>query len=473
MNKILYKETRTKDIRSITASCLLDTETPISLYLKIRGISPYSFLLESVEEGNNIGRFSIVGWGKVRSLKAYENKLLINDKESTEKKLFVALDRLVSDYSSAETDIFNGFFGYLGYESVYEIEPSISGRPLYGSLPLAYFFMPRTIAVFDKLSHEVKFTFNLEINEKDIDIEKEIDNVLSGMFTTKRFLSKSADTVLSSDISSNFTEETFGDIVKKAKEYIYSGDIFQVVLSQRFEADYSGDPFEIYRHLCSLNPSPYMFYFNFASEFYLLGTSPEIMLKKQGERLTLRPIAGTRKRAATPEEDLRVEQELLGDEKENAEHLMLVDLGRNDLNRVCLSDSIQVNGYKMIERYSHVMHIVSNINGHMLPDKTGVSAVKAVFPAGTLTGAPKVRAMQIIRELENNPRQMYGGLVGYFNSQGDFDSCITIRSIMVRDKKAYFQAGAGIVADSDPAFEYQETLSKARAMLKAISLSKE
>jgi len=469
---MIIKEQTVCDIRILSTEILLDTETPISLYLRVRNLSIPSFLLESVEEGNNVGRYSIVGWGCLKKFIGYHDKVIINERQIKTKGVFKELEKFITGYDLNQDGAFNGFYGYMGYDSVYEIEPTISTNPVYGELPIAYFILPEVLAVFDKLSHKVKFIFNLHINGESPDINNLINNVLSAKINSDIYLKGITGQEKDREFKSNCTKKEFTDMVKQAKEYIFSGDIFQVVLSQRFSVDYSGDPFEIYRYLCSLNPSPYMFYFQFEKDFYIMGTSPEIMLKKEGTKLTIRPIAGTRKRGITAKEDDVIQKELLEDEKENAEHLMLVDLARNDLNRICKSDSVKVDAFKTIEKYSHVMHIVSSVTGNMEDPNAIISAIKASFPAGTLSGAPKVRAMQIIRELENNPRQIYGGMVGYFDFQKNFDSCITIRSILIDHNKAYFQAGAGIVADSDPDYEYEETISKAKAMLKALSSSK-
>jgi anthranilate synthase component 1 len=273
------------------------------------------------------------------------------------------------------------------------------------------------------------------------------------------------------NFKSNVKKNKFQKAVAKAKEYIREGDIIQVVLSQRFAADFSGEPLNIYRALRSINPSPYMFYLSFA-DMKLIGSSPEIMVRCEDGIAEIRPIAGTRPRGEDPSEDKRLEKELLNDPKERAEHLMLVDLGRNDLGRVCKPASVKVSEFMTVERYSHVMHIVSDCIGRLLPNKSIFELLKASFPAGTVAGAPKIRAMEIIDELEETKRGPYAGCVGYFSFSGNLDTCITIRTIIVKDKKAYVQAGAGIVADSKPKNEYQETVNKAKAMLKAIAIAK-
>lgn len=446
-----------KDLQITYGQLLLDTETPISLYERIRRETPFSFLLESVESGNNVGRFSLVGWGARRQFVG----------NSSEPAVIARLEEMIQSYQGLNILPFNGFFGYLAYETVHEMEPSVPAELASLDVPLALFWLPEVLVVFDKLAHEVTWIINGELDTTPPDLESHVREVLSRPLQTVPYLSAGADQKTITP-QSNCTQSQFESMVNKAKDYIVAGDIFQVVLSQRFSADYTGDPFTIYRHLCSLNPSPYMFYMNMGEHGVLLGTSPEIMLRKEGETLTIRPIAGTRKRGATPIEDAAIEKELLADEKENAEHVMLVDLARNDLNRVAEPETVKLESYQTIEKYSHVMHIVSSVTGTMRADQTVVGAVKATFPAGTLSGAPKVRAMQIIHELETSPRGTYGGLVGYFGLNGQFDSCITIRSVRVKDGRAYVQAGAGIVADSDPAKEYEETVNKAKAMFRAI-----
>jgi anthranilate synthase component 1 len=266
---------------------------------------------------------------------------------------------------------------------------------------------------------------------------------------------------------SNVSRQLFEDSVLQAKEYIKAGDIFQLVLSQRFSGELTVEPFDIYRMLRTLNPSPYMFFLRL-DDTVVVGASPEVMVRKELQQVELRPIAGTRPRGATLEEDLRMETELLADDKERAEHVMLVDLGRNDLGRVCRTGTVKVTELMVVERYSHVMHIVSNVQGELEPGKSAVDVVKATFPAGTLSGAPKVRAMQIVDELEPVRREIYGGAVGYFSFSGNMDMAIAIRTLVVKDGKVHLQAGAGIVADSDPAAEYQETVNKAMAVIKAI-----
>ncbi|MEA2063322.1 MAG: anthranilate synthase component I family protein, partial [Gemmatimonadota bacterium] len=271
---------------------------------------------------------------------------------------------------------------------------------------------------------------------------------------------------------SNTTRQEYEQMVRRAKQYIHAGDIFQVVLSQRFATEISGDPFDVYRALRRINPSPYMFYLKMGS-IRVAGSSPEVLVRSEGPVVTTRPLAGTRPRGATPEEDRALEEELLADPKERAEHVMLVDLGRNDLGRICEYGTVRVTEQMAVERYSHVMHIVSNVEGRLKAGTPPLEVLGACFPAGTVSGAPKVRAMEIIDELEKEARGIYAGAVGYIDFSGNCDFCITIRTIVIRDCTAYVQAGAGIVADSDPALEYQETLNKARALLKAIEQTRE
>jgi len=273
------------------------------------------------------------------------------------------------------------------------------------------------------------------------------------------------------ELAPNFSREAFESAVESCKEYVRAGDVIQVVLSQRFSGNLAADPFDVYRALRTINPSPYMFFLRFG-ETLVIGASPEVLVRKEGERVDVRPIAGTRPRGTTAEEDRRLEEELLADPKECAEHIMLVDLGRNDLGRVCRTGSVEVSELKVIERYSHVMHIVSNVRGRLDPGQTAFDVFRAAFPAGTLTGAPKIRAMEIIDELEPCRREVYGGAVGYFSFNGNMDTAIAIRTMVVQGDAVHVQAGAGIVADSDPRAEYQETLNKARGVIKAIELAR-
>ncbi|MFC1517299.1 anthranilate synthase component I [Candidatus Margulisiibacteriota bacterium] len=439
-----------------------DLETPVSAYLKIETAD--SFLLESVEQGENIARWSFIGSKPFLKFKA-------------KKDPYLELKKLMQKYKPVTygglPPFHGGAVGYFSYDSVRCIEniPCKNKDDL--KFPLAQFLLTDTVLVFDHVKHKILVISNALIKNDPkkayAKAKKKIDNLIQKLkrpLPAKKIL-ETTGTIDSKKISSNFEPEGFHNIVRKAKEYIKAGDIFQVVLSQRFEKEYKGDPFKIYRQLRSINPSPYMFYLKFGKT-RVIGSSPEILVRLEGRKATVRPIAGTRRRGRTPPEDLALEKDLLSDKKELAEHIMLVDLGRNDLGRVCYPGSVKTNELKSIERYSHVMHIVSNVEGRLLDYKDGFDLLKATFPAGTVSGAPKIRAMEIIDELEPARRGLYAGSVGYFDFSGNLDSCITIRTIIVKDNRAYVQSGAGIVADSDPRREYEETINKAMAMLKCL-----
>jgi anthranilate synthase component 1 len=334
-----------------------------------------------------------------------------------------------------------------------------------------------TLLVFDNVKHKVKVFSNVFLDddrpaeEAYREAEDKIRRVVARLQSNAPFPSGSKP-LSSSPRRSNMSKKDFLELVEKTKQYIQAGDAIQVVLSQRFSSDLHCEPFDVYRALRSVNPSPYLFYLKM-DDVVLLGASPEVMVRLEGGKTELRPLAGTRRRGRSPEEDLAMERDLLADEKEKAEHIMLVDLGRNDLSRVAETGSVKVTELMKIERYSHVMHIVSNIEASLAPEKNGFDLFRATFPAGTVSGAPKVRAMEIIEELEPIRRGPYAGAVGYFSFTGNLDTCITIRSILIKDGKAYVQVGAGIVADSEPEKEYEETLNKAQAIFSAIRLAEE
>jgi len=459
---------------------IADMETPVSAFRKIEG--KYSYLLESVEGGEKIGRYSFLGSNPILIIRSKGRKIEIisNGKtEIIEGDPIDALKKVLSRYRSVKIKglprFYGGLVGYLGYDIVRHLEKLPDKNPDDLKLPDMQFLLTDTILAFDRINHKISIISNVLIED---DPNKAYETAIKKIDALEKKLTGPAKDeakfkpVKESELklSSNFTKEAFEDAVKKAKGHIESGDVIQVVLSQRFKTGIKGDTFRIYRILRTLNPSPYMYYLKFG-DTSLIGTSPEVMVRLEDNVATIRPIAGTRRRGANGEEDARLEKELLADEKEKAEHIMLVDLGRNDLGRVCDFDTIKVNQLMAIEKYSHVMHIVSDISGRLNKGKDAFDLMKASFPAGTVTGAPKVRAMEIIDELENLKRGPYAGAVGYFSFYGDLDTCITIRTILVNKDTAYVQAGAGIVADSVPAKEYEETLNKAKAMLKAVELS--
>jgi anthranilate synthase component 1 len=389
------------------------------------------------------------------------------------------IKELLATFTPVEVDglprFFGGAVGYFGYDMVRHFESLKTEKPALLDTYDSYFLITDTIVIFDTMRQKIKVVSNAHITGNTSSSEaydratRKIDEIIERLHAPlPPHVPATPERPM--QFLSNISRGEFEDSVEKAKEYVRSGDIIQVVLSQRFSGDLSADPFDIYRVLRTLNPSPYMFFLRL-EDTVIAGASPEVMVRKEGDRVELRPIAGTRPRGTTPEHDAKLAEELLADPKERAEHVMLVDLGRNDLGRVCATGSVTVSELMLIERYSHVMHIVSNVQGQLSGDKDAFDLVRATFPAGTLSGAPKVRAMQIIDELEPVRREIYGGAVGYFSFSGNMDLCITIRTLVIKDGKVYLQAGAGIVADSDPAAEWQETVNKGMAAMKAIEIA--
>jgi len=461
---------------------LADLETPVSAFLKIDDGS-YSFLLESVEGGDRIAQYSFLGsnpsvifHSKGREVTIVENgesrKLESDDPLG-------CLKDLMARYRPVEVEgiprFFGGAVGYVGYDTVrfFEELPDDTEDDL--DLPDMFFVITDKILIFDHVNHKIMVVCNARIgNDPEAayrEATREIDamvDLLQRPLEYPKYRAPKSPSKL--ELVSNFVREEFEETVRIAKEYIRAGDIFQVVLSQRFSTKVKAPPFDIYRALRSVNPSPYMFYLSFGS-LKLVGASPELLVRVEDNVIDLRPIAGTRPRALKEFDDVELERDLLSDEKERAEHIMLVDLGRNDIGRVSELGSVHMTELMVIERYSHVMHIVSNVRGQLRSDCGPFDVLRATFPAGTLTGAPKIRAMEIIEELEPIRRGPYGGTMGYFSFSGNLDSCIIIRTLIIKDDMAYVQAGAGIVADSDPASEYVETLNKALAVVKAIEIA--
>jgi len=457
-----------------------DLETPVSSFLKIDE-GEYSYLLESVEGEAKIARFSFLGANpslifksKGRDIEIIENKRV--RRFTTDSDPLAEIKKIMKQFKLVKVDglprFSGGLVGYLGYDMVRFFEDIPGKNPDDLKTPDSIFMLTDTLLIFDHVMHKIKIVSNAHIKGK---ASAAYDEAVAKIEKISKMLLKKVlkekERVMAAKklaIKSNFSQKAFEDIVLKAKEYIKNGDIIQVVLSQRLEADLGKkDPFSIYRSLRSINPSPYMYYLKFKN-IRLIGSSPEIMVRCEERRIELRPIAGTRPRGRTEAEDIKLEKELLADPKEKAEHIMLVDLGRNDIGRVADFNSVKVAELMRIEKYSHVMHIVSDIVGKLSKSKDEFDLVRASFPAGTVSGAPKIRAMEIIDELETLKRGTYAGCVGYFSFSGNIDTCITIRTILVKNNKAYVQAGAGIVADSRPANEYRETLNKARALIKAI-----
>jgi len=462
-----------------------DWETPISAFHRIDdGI--FSFLLESVEGGEKWGRYSFLGSSPSHLFrsKGEEFEIVRNGealRKGKETNPLLALNNLLKNYRPVLHDslprFFGGAVGYVNYDLIRSFERIPKLLPQDIELYDCYFMITDTLLVFDNLKQKVKVISNVlldghesleEAYEKaEDDIHKVVARLQSPLLSCCTQKASS-----SSPPRSNVTREDFMKAVERAKEYIRAGDAIQVVLSQRFSAEIHCEPFDIYRPLRTINPSPYLFYLKMGDTI-LLGSSPEVMVRLDGRKIELRPLAGTRRRGRTQDEDLAIEKDLLSDEKERAEHIMLVDLGRNDVGRVAEIGSVEVTDLMGVERYSHVMHIVSNIQGTLAPGKNAFDVFRAAFPAGTVSGAPKIRAMEIIEELELVRRGPYAGAVGYFSFSGNMDTCITIRSILIKGSKAYVQVGAGIVADSEPEKEYEETLNKAQAIFRAIQLAEE
>jgi len=476
--------TKTIPIKSFSRQLLADMDTPVSSYFKLNGQNE-SFLLESMEGDGRNGRYSIIGLKPMLQFKRYKDfTMIIDPNSSQEEKLFGnPFHHLQSLLKAFQFDLSEPFecgmlCGYLSYDSIRYIEniPANSKDDL--ELPEMHLVLPSEVVVFDNYTNVLKLVVHLEDTESPEKLEKLAKNRLDSMVKNLSNQSPSLKNITSLtpvseiNLKANIHDNDYYESVKRAKAYIRNGDIFQVVLSRRMQTEISCDPFDLYRMLHLVNPSPYMYYLNF-NETKIAGSSPETLVRYDGERVYVRPIAGTRKRGKSIEEDQEIAKELLQDEKELAEHVMLVDLGRNDVGRIARYGSVRLDTLKKVENYSHVMHIVSTVSGELREGFDTVDIFKACFPAGTVSGAPKVRAMEIIDELEKTQRGPYAGAIGYFDFSGRMDTCITIRTIVVKDKTAYWQAGGGIVADSNPEFEFEETENKARALLKAISLAEE
>ena len=467
-----------------------DLETPVSAYLKLCGHVPYSFLLESVEGGATLGRYSIIGtnpdmlWqckkGSVKTSKGDHNwnKQNVDAKQSLKDVIKKSsIDNIPDDLPPMCA---LGMFGYIGYDMVRLVENIPDQNPDNLEVPDSVLMRPSLLVIFDNVKNRICITTpvynhsgnsvipaDIDYNDATARVEKAIKSLCAPL---DRCLLENKTTLKpDQEPDSNTPKSEYKDAVKKAVEYIKAGEIFQVVPSQRFSIDYDLPSFELYRSLRSVNPSPFLFHLSFDG-FALVGSSPEILVRVRDNIVTIRPIAGTRKRGKTPAQDKDLAEELLADPKERAEHLMLLDLGRNDVGRVAEIGSVKVTEEFQIELYSHVMHIVSNVEGILRKDIDIVDALFAGFPAGTVSGAPKIRAMEIIDELELSRRGTYAGAIGYF-SENSMDSCIALRTALVKDGKIYVQAGGGVVADSDPDFEHQESCNKAKAVLHAAQMT--
>ncbi len=459
---------------------LADVETPLSIFLKLKEKDRFNFLLESAEGGEKWGRFSFIITGSSFYIRTKGKYGEIYDRGRV--KFFESndpadvIDGIIKKYKPYNDPIlprfWGGLVGYFAYDVIKFYEPVKDENPDPISTYDIYLVLTDRVVIHDNLTGKIKIVCPILTSR---DVESEYERAEKCIVETiKRLKEKATEHInfkeREPDLSvweSNFRKEEFEKIVEKAKEYIAQGDIIQVVLSQRFRRVFEGDTENIYRVLRYLNPSPYMYYLDFR-ELKVIGSSPEVLVRVEGKKIETRPIAGTRPRGKTPEEDKRLEKELLADEKERAEHLMLVDLARNDIGRVAEIGSVKVEDFMRIERYSHVMHIVSDVVGTLKEGYSALDVLKATFPAGTVSGAPKVRAMQIIEELEKEKRGIYAGCVGYVSFQGNMDMAIAIRTAIVRDKEVFVQAGAGIVADSIPEREWEETVNKAKALMKAI-----
>ncbi|MGH2494505.1 MAG: anthranilate synthase component I [Ktedonobacteraceae bacterium] len=494
-----HKDDRRKPLLPICVDVLADMETPVSAYCKT-ALGPYSFLLESVAGGERIARYSFTGIdpylvmtqrGETATLRRAREvgieKNSINRSFSLElidchdPLDFIQAElgqyRLVTPAKAGhdELPIFHGgAVGYLAYEVAARFERLPIPEHDELGLPQSIFCFTETVLVFDHLKHRVRVVTHLHLDATDLEAEYRralaiVEDVQQRLRQSPRLPEEPAQQQHgdAARVHSNRTQTEFEAMVEQAQEYIRAGDIFQVVLSQRLSRHVNAAPFTVYRALRAINPSPYMFFLDLG-DMHIIGASPELLVRVEDGEVTIHPIAGTRKRGTDPQSDQQLAEELQSDPKERAEHIMLVDLGRNDAGRVSVPGSVQVTQLMEVERYSHVMHLVSNVTGQLRPDVTPYDALRAGFPAGTVSGAPKIRAMQIISELEGTQRGVYAGAVGYFSHSGNLDTAIALRTMVMRDGIAYIQAGGGIVADSQPAEEYHESLNKARALLRAL-----
>jgi anthranilate synthase component 1 len=459
-----------------------DLLTPVSAFLKIAEHADYAFLLESVEGGEHVGRYSFLGKDPFLILRARDGKTTIDRGGVTkvsEQSCVETLRRLMADFRSPfvpELPRFTGgAVGYLGYGAASWFEPTLGDL---GASPDsaddAGFMLFDTVLAFDHVQHRILIIANARITP-----DEDLESLYQFACAKIQFLERELERNLSHPrpdasealvFTSNHTRERFEEQVRAAKEHIAAGDIYQVVLSQRFEAEVAAEPFTVYRALRHVNPSPYMYFIRMGG-VSVVGSSPEMLVRVEGSRVETHPIAGTRPRGRNEEEDMRLAEELKRNEKERAEHVMLVDLGRNDVGRVCEYGSVRVPQFMGLERFSHVMHLTSIVEGKLADDRDRLDALVSCFPAGTVSGAPKVRAMQIIKELEPSGRGLYAGAVGYIDFAGNLDFCIAIRTVIMSNGKAYVQAGAGIVMDSNPAAEFDETRDKAKALLRALDLA--
>ncbi|MEI6465462.1 MAG: anthranilate synthase component I [Verrucomicrobiota bacterium] len=471
----------------VYADLMADFETPVSAYAKLKNAGP-SYLLESVEGGETLSRYSFIGCRPrkvficgpqtseirepgqpTRTIPTPADPLTLIEEEMRDHKpvILPGLPRFTG-----------GAVGFIAYEYVSRIEPTVpSAAKDELGVPLLYFMLSDSLLIFDRAKQTLRLCVNAHVKGKPDEAYSAAVKELEALFAMLRHPRELApaplvDVAKTTIPPGNFTKPRFEQVVVDGKEFIRSGDIIQFVPSQRFTQDFNKTPLDLYRALRTVNPSPYMFILE-AGDFSIVGASPEVHVRLTDGLVEIRPIAGTRKRGATPAEDVALEKDLLADEKERAEHLMLVDLARNDIGRVCRFGSVRVPEMMVIERYSHVMHIVSQVEGQIDPSKNAFDLMRATFPAGTVSGAPKIRAMQIISRYEPSQRGIYAGALGYVGYDGNMDTCILLRTALLKDGKIHIQAGAGVVADSVPASEYQETVNKASALLKAVAMAEE
>jgi len=466
---------------------IADLDTPLTIYAKVAGESRHAFLFESMEGGEKWGRYSFIGFDPLVSFTNFGDTVEITDttgkigrRNQSGTNPLAELRSLLAGFNACTAPglprFYGGAVGFLGYDMIRFIEDIPDSNPPL-DMPDSSFIVPRMVLIHDSVQQELTIVCNVVVEKgKDTaqlytDAVQRIDVVVDKLgrpFPAKSFTPAASGG--SHQFTSNMDQSSFEGMVERAKEYILAGDIIQVVLSQRFHTRTGLDPFLLYRSLRHINPSPYLFFLRLG-DMVLIGSSPEILVRLEDGDIELRPIAGTRRRGKTGEEDVELEAELLADPKERAEHLMLVDLGRNDVGRVAVGGSVTVDDLLVIERYSHVMHIVSGVHGRLAERKDQFDVLNACFPAGTVSGAPKIRAMEIIDELEPERRGPYAGAVGYFGFSGNMDFCITIRTFVMKGKDLWVQAGAGIVADSIPENEYEETINKAKGLRRAVELA--
>ncbi|MEZ5278352.1 MAG: anthranilate synthase component I [Opitutaceae bacterium] len=471
----------------VTTDWIADLETPVSAYAKLKSDGP-AFLLESIEGGENLSRYSFIGCRprKIIRVEGARTRIRIQGHEDewidTPADPLTLIEEEMSRYQPVELPdmprFMGGAVGFVGYEYIHHIEPSVpkAARDVLGT-PLLYFMLADSLLVFDRARQTLRLCVNVHITP-GIDPDQAYAAAVDELNSLQEVLNRDhgltpARLPKATPVRphpGNFTQPRFESMVENAKEFIRAGDIIQVVLSQRFERGFTRPPLDLYRALRTINPSPYMFLLE-AEDFALVGASPEVHVRLTDQLVEIRPIAGTRPRGSNPDEDVRLEKELLADEKERAEHLMLVDLARNDIGRVCQYGTIHVPEYMAIERYSHVMHIVSQVEGRIADDRNAFDLLRATFPAGTVSGAPKIRAMQIIADEEKEQRGPYAGVLGNFGYNGNLDSCINLRTALIKGGKIFIQAGAGLVADSVPEAEFNETIFKASALFRAVDLA--